>query len=191
MGIMGESSAAHYSVFETAGRFCAVVWTRVGIRGFLLPELHAASIEEHVLARHSMAKPAAPPPVVTRLIEDVRRYFAGQRVDFSGIALDLGAQCDSWRRIYAAARRVGWGQTTTYGALAKELHAHTKFARDVGQAMAKNPVPLIIPCHRVLAAGGKLGGFSAPGGTTAKMQMLRLEDVRVAAPPPAQQSFEL
>ena len=72
-------------------------------------------------------------------------------------------------------RRVGWGRTTTYGTLAKELGAEREGARDVGQAMAKNPVALIIPCHRVLAAGGKVGGFSAPGGSAAKIRMLALE----------------
>ncbi|WP_037170968.1 MGMT family protein, partial [Rhizobium sp. Pop5] len=91
--------------------------------------------------------------------------------------------------IYAAARRVGWGHTTTYGALAKELGVGPEAARDVGQAMAKNPVALIIPCHRVLAAGGKIGGFSAPGGSSSKARMLELEGVQLGPPPPAQQSL--
>jgi methylated-DNA-[protein]-cysteine S-methyltransferase len=94
-------------------------------------------------------------------------------------------------RIYEAARRVAWGQTTTYGALAKELGTGWEGARDVGQAMAKNPVPLIIPCHRVLAAGGKVGGFSAPGGSASKARMLQLEGVDVAPPEPAQRSLGL
>jgi methylated-DNA-[protein]-cysteine S-methyltransferase len=84
---------------------------------------------------------------------------------------------------------VGWGHTTTYGALAKEIGAGREGARDVGQAMAKNPVPLIIPCHRVLAAGGKIGGFSAPGGAAAKVRMLQLEGIRVAQPEAAQPSL--
>ena len=80
-----------------------------------------------------------------------------------------------FEKIYAAARRVGWGCTTNYGTLAKELGAGPEAARDVGQTMAKNPVALIIPCHRVLAAGGKVGGFSAPGRSAAKIRMLALE----------------
>jgi methylated-DNA-[protein]-cysteine S-methyltransferase len=91
--------------------------------------------------------------------------------------------------IYAATRRVGWGRTTTYGTLAKELGAGPEAARDVGQAMAKNPVALIIPCHRVLAAGGKVGGFSAPGGSAAKIRMLALEGIHLEPPAPAQQSL--
>ena len=81
------------------------------------------------------------------------------------------------------------GYTTTYGTLAKELGAGPEAARDVGKAMARNPVALIIPCHRVLAAGGKVGGFSAPGGSAAKRRMLALEGVHLDPPPPAQQSF--
>jgi methylated-DNA-[protein]-cysteine S-methyltransferase len=73
--------------------------------------------------------------------------------------------------------------------LAKELAAGPQGARDIGQAMANNPIPLIIPCHRVLAAGGKLGGFSAPGGGTAKLRMLEFEGVHVGPPASAQQSL--
>ena len=85
-------------------------------------------------------------------------------------------------KIYTAARRLGWGETTTYGALAKQFGADWEIARDVGQAMAKNPIPLIIPCHRVLAAGGKIGGFSAPGGAATKAKMLEMEGVRLGEP---------
>jgi methylated-DNA-[protein]-cysteine S-methyltransferase len=126
---------------------------------------------------------------VAEAVAAVKRYFAGEETDFSGFALDLGEQEAFFKDIYAAARRVGWGRTTTYGTLAKELGAGPEAARDVGQAMAKNPVALFIPCHRVLAAGGRVGGFSAPGGSTAKIRMLELEGVQVGPPMPAQRSF--
>jgi methylated-DNA-[protein]-cysteine S-methyltransferase len=122
-------------------------------------------------------------------IAAVKRYFEGEETDFAGFTLDLGEQDPFFKQIYAAARRVGWGHTTTYGTLAKDLGAGPEAARDVGQAMARNPVALIIPCHRVLAAGGKVGGFSAPGGSAAKIRMLALEGVHLEPPPPAQQSF--
>jgi methylated-DNA-[protein]-cysteine S-methyltransferase len=128
---------------------------------------------------------------VAEVIKATQRYFAGEPVDFSDVRLDLDGEVAFFQRIYAALRRVGWGQTTTYGTLAKELGAGPKAAQDVGQAMAQNPVPLIIPCHRVLAAGGKVGGFSAPGGSTAKIRMLELEGVRVGLPEPAQRSLGL
>jgi methylated-DNA-[protein]-cysteine S-methyltransferase len=112
----------------------------------------------------------------------VKRYFEGEETDFSGFRLDLGEQDPFFERVYAAARHVGWGHTTTYGALAMELGAGPEAARDVGQAMARNPVALIIPCHRVLAAGGKVGGFSAPGGSAAKVRMLELEGPSLIEP---------
>ncbi|MBV8439115.1 MAG: MGMT family protein, partial [Hyphomicrobiales bacterium] len=118
-----------------------------------------------------------------------KQYFDGEETDFSRVKLDLGEEDAFFARIYAALRRVGWGRTTTYGALAKEVGAGREAARDVGQAMARNPSPLIIPCHRVLAAGGKIGGFSAPGGSTTKIRMLELEGVRLGPPEAAQQSF--
>jgi methylated-DNA-[protein]-cysteine S-methyltransferase len=127
---------------------------------------------------------------VAEAIAAVKRYFEGEQMDFSGVRLDLGGQDPFFERIYQAARRVEWGHTTTYGALAKELGAGPEAARDVGVAMARNPVALIIPCHRVLAAGGKVGGFSAPGGSAAKKRMLALEGVRLDPPSPGQQSFQ-
>ena len=110
-------------------------------------------------------------------------------MDFSRVRLDLAGQGAFFVQIYDALRPVGWGRTTTYGALAKEVGAGREAARDVGEAMARNPAPLIIPCHRVLAAGGKIGGFSAPGGSKTKALMLELEGVRVRPPEEAQQSF--
>ncbi len=116
------------------------------------------------------------------MIARARRYFDGEQIDFSDAKLDLHDQEPFFREVYNAVRQVKWGQTTTYGTVAKALGDNPEAARDVGQAMARNPVPLIIPCHRVLAAGGRVGGFSAPGGTVAKQRMLELEGVRVAAP---------
>jgi methylated-DNA-[protein]-cysteine S-methyltransferase len=137
----------------------------------------------------SGGKVVEPPPDIASVIETVRRYFEGSKVDFSDLNLDLDGQDDLFKQIYALVRRLEWGQTTTYGALAKEIDADPRLARDVGQAMAKNPIPLIIPCHRVLAAGGKVGGFSAPGGAQSKVRMLQLEGIAVAPEPPAQASL--
>lgn len=179
----------YYSVFETDSGFCGIVWNDAGITRFQLPTISENSTENLVLRRAPTARSAAPPSVVERVIDGVKRYFAGDRVDFSDIALDMGDQNDLFRNIYAAARRIGWGHTSTYGTIAKELGLGPEAARDVGQAMAKNPVALIIPCHRVLAAGGKIGGFSAPGGSLSKARMLELEGVRLAPPEPLQQSL--
>src|SRR5437868_2834643 len=159
---MGRT-ADHYLIFETAGGFCGIAWNNLGITRFQLPTRSAEATERRLRRRMQGAKPGAPTPEVVEAIAAVKRYFEGEETDFSGVPLDLGEQDAFFEKIYEAARRIGWGHTTTYGALAKELGAGPEAARDVGQAMAKNPVALIIPCHRVLAAGGKVGGFSAPG----------------------------
>ncbi|AJD39672.1 methylated-DNA--[protein]-cysteine S-methyltransferase [Rhizobium sp. SEMIA 4085] len=181
--------AHQYLIFETVGGFCGIAWNEIGITRFQLPTKAADATERLLLRRLPAAESGTPTPEVAEAIAAVKRYFNGKETDFSGVKLDLEGQDAFFQSIYAAARRVGWGRTTTYGALAKELGAGPEAAKDVGQAMAKNPVALIIPCHRVLAAGGKIGGFSAPGGSNSKLRMLELEGVRLAPPQPAQQSL--
>jgi methylated-DNA-[protein]-cysteine S-methyltransferase len=185
---MGQT-AHRYLVFETAGGFCGIAWNDVGITRFQLPTGSAEATERLLLRRLPDAQPGAPTPGVTEAVAAVTRYFAGNETDFAGFTLDLSEQDSFFKEIYAAARRVGWGRTTTYGTLAKELGAGPEAARDVGEAMAKNPVALFIPCHRVLAAGGKVGGFSAPGGAATKLRMLALEGVDVEQFRPAQRAF--
>lgn len=179
-----------YLIFETAGGFCGIEWSDAGVTRFQLPTKSADSTERLLLRRLPAAEPGKPTPQILDAVAAVKRYFEGEEIDFSTVAVDLDGQDAFFRDIYAAARRIGWGRTTTYGTLAKELGVGPEAARDVGQAMAKNPVALIIPCHRVLAAGGKIGGFSAPGGSTSKLRMLELEGVHVGPPPPAQQSLD-
>jgi methylated-DNA-[protein]-cysteine S-methyltransferase len=182
-------TAQHYFVFETARGFCGIAWNAVGITRFQLPVKSVEAAGRLLLRKAQRAVPGIPTPEVAEAVAAAKRYFAGEQTDFSSVTLDLGDQDAFFRQVYDAARQVGWGRTTTYGTLAKELGAGPEAARDVGQAMAKNPVPLIIPCHRVLAAGGKVGGFSAPGGAETKIHMLKLEGVNLDPPPPAQRSF--
>jgi len=183
-------TARHYLIFETAGGFCGIAWNDAGITRFQLPARSAAATERNLLRRVPGAAPGIPTSQVLEAVAAAQQYFQGENVDFSRFQLDLDEQGSLFKDIYAAARRVGWGRTTTYGTLAKELGVGPEGARDVGQAMANNPVPLIIPCHRVLAAGGKVGGFSAPGGSAAKIHMLELEGVHFGSPPPPQQSLD-
>jgi methylated-DNA-[protein]-cysteine S-methyltransferase len=185
---MGQT-AHQYLIFKTAAGFCGIAWSERGITRFQLPTKSAEGTERLLLRRLPDAEPHEPPPAVAEAVVAVKRYFEGKETDFSGFELDLEEQDALFKQIYAATRKIAWGQTTTYGALAKELGAGPEAARDVGQAMAKNPVALIIPCHRVLAAGGKIGGFSAPGGSSTKLRMLEMEGVHVGPPEPAQQSL--
>ena len=181
----------HYHIFEAARGHCGIAWSDAGVTRFQLPDSGTDATERNLLRRLPGAAPATPPPAVADAVHAAKRYFAGEKIEFSDVELDLEGQDEFFRRVYAAARRIGWGQTTTYGALAREFGDGWEIARDVGQAMAKNPVALIIPCHRVLAAGGKPGGFSAPGGTASKIKMLELENIHLRPPASAQQSFGL
>ncbi|HEY1886294.1 MAG TPA: methylated-DNA--[protein]-cysteine S-methyltransferase [Roseiarcus sp.] len=185
---MGEA-AQHYHVFKTAMGFCAIAWSDAGVARFQLPTKSAEAAERLISRRAVSAEPGAPAADVAAIVASAQRYFAGEEMDFSSVRVDLAGQDAFFAQIYDALRRVGWGRTTTYGALAKEVGAGREAARDVGEAMARNPTPLIIPCHRVLAAGGKIGGFSAPGGSKTKARMLELEGVRIGPPEEAQQSF--
>jgi methylated-DNA-[protein]-cysteine S-methyltransferase len=168
-------SGRHYHLFDTKLGVAGIAWSDDGITRFRLPDPDRAAAERDVKTKGT---PAEPPAAIAAVVEEAKRYFAGERIDFSAIKLDL-ASIDAFRRaIYDALRKVGFGETVTYGELAKRAGADApQVAQDVGVAMARNPVPLIIPCHRVLAAGGKLGGFSAPGRTEAKQRMLALEGV--------------
>ena len=172
-------TTSRYVIFETARGFCGIAWNGFAIIALRLPARSADAAERLLRRRATGAAPGSPPPAVAEVVTSVQRYFAGEEADFSAVELDLNAQEPFARQIYEAARRVRWGHTTTYGALAKQLGAGPEAARDVGQAMAHNPVPLIIPCYRVLAAGNRIGGFSAPGGSAAKRHMLELEGVQV------------
>src|SRR3984893_12532693 len=145
--LMGRT-AHHYLIFETAGGFCGIAWNSVGITRFRLPTRSAKATERILLRRVPGAEPGALTPEVAKAVAAVKRYFEGEETDFSGFGLDLGEQDPFFERIYAAARRVAWGHTTTYGALANELGAGPEAARDVGQAMARNPLNGFCPNSR-------------------------------------------
>jgi methylated-DNA-[protein]-cysteine S-methyltransferase len=182
------SITAGHAVLETVIGFVGIAWTEKGLIRLCLPERSREAVERRLLLHPRVSASTAQPPWVVALVAAVRDYMAGKDVDFSGVPVDLDG-VDGFRlSIYDAARQLGFGQTTTYGELAR-LAGHPGLARETGAALGANPVPLVIPCHRILAAGGKIGGFSAPGGSATKEKMLTLEGVRVGPPPPAQVSF--
>jgi methylated-DNA-[protein]-cysteine S-methyltransferase len=133
-----------------------------------------------LLRRHPGAREATPPEEVARAIEGIVALVAGERRDLSDVVLDLTDVPEFNRRIYAVARTIKPGATLTYGAIAAELGEPD--ARGVGEAMGQNPCPIIVPCHRVVAAGGKTGGFSAPGGAATKRRLLAIEGASADAP---------
>ena len=183
---------SRYQLFRTAAGVAALGWNGTGVTCLRLPAPTGSETERSLLRRAPGAMRTQPPAEVRAVIDAAIRYFAGERVDFFAVPVDLGEQSPFFARVYDRVRKLGWGETSTYGAIARILDVGPEYARDVGQAMAGNPVPLIIPCHRVTAAGGKIGGFSAPGGSMSKARMLELEGVRLGPVPPVspQQGFD-
>lgn len=167
----GES----YLLLETPIGQCGLAWSERGLVRLQLPDTSREATERRIASRN---RTRATVPLPARLAADVdllRAYFAGAAVDLCPIVVDLGHCPDFHREIYAECRRIPWGETSTYGALAGRVGAPGA-ARGVGQAMARNPVPVVVPCHRVLASGQAWGGFSAPGGLTTKQRLLDLEE---------------
>jgi methylated-DNA-[protein]-cysteine S-methyltransferase len=173
--------SSHYCVFETDIGLCGIAWSERGATRFQLPEADRDATEKRLRGGLEGPTPTTPPPPIARAIADARRYFAGEPVDFSSVDVDLTGIGDFYRKVYEAARRIGWGETATYGELAARVGSPGA-ARGVGQALSRNPVAVIIPCHRILASGNKVGGFSAFGGTDSKQRLLALEGVRLGAP---------
>ena len=180
-----SEQTAHHHLFDTAIGECGVAWNARGLTGVQLPEKDRGQTELRLAVKCRSTQTDDAPPWIQSVISDIQRYLAGQPVDFSAITVDLDGVDDYRRKLYAALRDIGFGRTTTYGELAKQLGATDwEGARDVGEAMGRNPVPIVIPCHRVLAAGGKIGGFSAYGGPTTKQKLLELEGVSLDKTPP-------
>ena len=173
----------HYLIFDTQGGPCGIAWTAAGVVRFQLPGEDAVTTRRLLLRHLPEAEAAEPPPSVRQAVAAAQRYFAGEEADFTTVPLDLAGQSDFFLKVYDAARRVHWGETTTYGELARRA-GYPDAARAVGQAMGRNPVPIIIPCHRVLASGGKPGGFSAHGGVDTKQRLLALEGIGLKSSTP-------
>jgi methylated-DNA-[protein]-cysteine S-methyltransferase len=170
-----------YTLFGTAIGRCGIAWTDRGVCAVQLPHADDADTGRR-LARHFGAVESAPPPAVRQAIERIASLLAGGSDDLADIALDIDGLPDFERRVYDEARRIPPGRTATYGQIASAL-GEPGAARAVGRALGRNPYPLIVPCHRVLAAGGGYGGFSAPGGVTTKLRLLAIERARPHAGP--------
>jgi methylated-DNA-[protein]-cysteine S-methyltransferase len=169
-----------FTVFETALGWAAVGWNERGLVAVRLPAADRLRAEAGLRRRLLEAVEAEPPPAVAEVIADIQALLAGGKPDFTGAPLDLSHTPDFQARVYAIARAIPPGETLTYGQVAERL-GDKLLARDVGEALGKNPWPIVVPCHRVTAAGGKLGGFSAPGGRATKLKLLALEGAKAAA----------
>jgi methylated-DNA-[protein]-cysteine S-methyltransferase len=168
-------TAHGFTLFDTALGPCAIAWGERGVVAVQLPEADANATRTRIRKRCPDAQEASPPSEVQRAIDGIVALLRGEASDLTTVALDMGNVDAFERRIYEILRTIPPGATLTYGELATRLGEGD--ARDVGQAMGRNPFPIIVPCHRVVAAGGKTGGFSAPGGVSTKLRMLAIESV--------------
>lgn len=167
-----------YCMFETPLGPCGIAWRKRGDQSavalFQLPEATPEMTEARIAQGSGAREATTPPPEIGEVINRVRKHLRGEIQDFRDAAVDLDGAGLFVRRVYEATREIPAGQTRTYGELSNAL-GRPAAARAVGQALARNPIPLIIPCHRVLAAGGRPGGFSAHGGRATKATLLAIE----------------
>ena len=163
-----------FALFATPIGRCAIVWSERGIAAVRLPERRDSETRARIVKRFPHAREALPPRLVQDALERIVALLQGQAIDLSSIALDLDGVPDFDREVYRVARSIPCGSTTTYGEIAARLNEPGS-ARDVGMALARNPFAIVVPCHRVLAAGGKAGGFSAMGGLKTKLRLLMIE----------------
>jgi methylated-DNA-[protein]-cysteine S-methyltransferase len=164
-----------FHIFPTAIGPCGIAWSAEGLTRFQLPERDNAALLQRMAMADRSAR-ALPSPIA-KAVEELERYFRGEEINFSTLRLDLRA-CGPFRKaVYAATRSVRWGSVATYGEIASVIGSPGA-ARAVGHALSRNPIAVIIPCHRILAAGGKIGGFSAHGGAEMKARLLEIEGAR-------------
>ena len=166
-----------FAIFETAIGRCAIAWGEGGVIGVHLPEQSDTAMRARLHRQHPQARETNPSPNIESAINDIRRLMDGQKQDLSAIPLDMSTVPEFEQRVYAEARSIPPGETLTYGDIATRL-GDVSLSRAVGQALGRNPFPIVVPCHRVLAAGGKSGGFSAPGGVETKRRLLEIEGAR-------------
>src|SRR5689334_16215085 len=164
----------HYALFDTPLGWCGIAWNERGVSGVQLPEGREPQTRSRMLQRFPNAQEVQPPPHVQEAVAAMSALLRGQSTDLTAIALDMERVPPFHRKVYEAARAIAAGTTLTYGEVAKRIGAPGA-ARAVGQALGKNPFAIVVPCHRVLAAGGKMGGFSANGGIATKLKMLTIE----------------
>jgi methylated-DNA-[protein]-cysteine S-methyltransferase len=172
--VTAHTADAGCALFATSLGRCGIAWSERGIVAVQLPEANDRATLARIARSLPGAHEAAPPPTVQRAIDAIAALLRGEPDDLRSIELDLDGVPDFHRRVYAIARGIPPGRTLTYGEIAAQL-GDAGAARAVGQALGRNPFTLVVPCHRVLAAGNRPGGFSANGGITTKLRLLTIE----------------
>jgi len=170
-----------FAIFDTAIGTCGIVWNARGVAGVQIHDGTEAATRSRLLRRFAGAQEAKPPAHVQQAIDGVVALLRGEKRDLNDVTIDTDGLPELNRKVYVIARTIPPGSTLTYGEIAERL-GDKRLAREVGQALGQNPIPLIVPCHRVLAAGGKTGGFSAPGGVVSKLSLLTIEGAQPNGP---------
>jgi methylated-DNA-[protein]-cysteine S-methyltransferase len=172
---------AHFTLFPTRLGDCGIAWRGDTVIATRLPGASAADTSAQLAARTG-ATQGEPPPAIRKAMASITALLDGQRTDLRFIGCDFGGIDPFAAQVYAATRAIPAGQTLTYGALALQL-GNQQLAQNVGRALGRNPFPIIVPCHRVMGANGKLTGFSATGGVETKRKMLAIECARMGQAP--------
>ncbi|MCM0019240.1 MAG: methylated-DNA--[protein]-cysteine S-methyltransferase [Tagaea sp.] len=172
---------SYFSLFPTALGDCGIAWRGETVVATCLPGKNAAATS-HRLAARSGATKGEPPPAIERAIAGIAALLDGDKTDLAFIACDFDGIEPFAAQVYALTRAIPAGTTATYGAIALRL-GDKRLARRVGQALGRNPFPIVVPCHRVIGADDKLTGFSANGGTATKLKMLAIEGARIGEAP--------
>src|SRR6266446_3649088 len=178
-------TASGFALFDTAIGRCGIAWGECGVAGVQLPEAGEAETRARMLHRFPAAGETAPPPGIRQAVEGIVALLRGEASDLAGVALDMDQVPEFHRRVYDAARTISPGETLSYGDIARQVGVPGA-ARAVGQALGRNPFPIVVPCHRVIAAGGRIGGFSAQGGIATKRRMLAIESAWIDGDPARQ-----
>ena len=169
-----------YALFDTAIGHAGIAWSEAGLTACHLPEMDQETARRSFLRRVPDAVEASVSKALAATVTDIQALMRGEKVDLAGVPLDLSRTPEFHARVYEIARAIPAGETLTYGEIATRL-GDKRLARDVGAALGKNPWPIVVPCHRVTAAGGKPGGFSARGGVNTKLKLLGIEGARAVA----------
>lgn len=165
-----------HTLFTTDFGTCALSWGEEGLTGFQLPDETDAKTRARISAKDGADEAAGTVPAwVGEVIRKVRLHLSGKPQDFTGTPIAWRQVSGFQKSVYVEARGIGAGEIRSYGDISAALSLGPEGARAVGAALGSNPWPLIVPCHRVVSADGKMTGFSAPGGVRTKTRLLVLE----------------
>lgn len=174
--------ALGHCLFATAIGDCGIAWTADALAAVQLPESTREGTRRRLLRYTGEVPEQAPPAFVQAAIRRTQALLQGAHDDLADLPLDLEGIPEFHRRVYEVTRAIPPGEVLTYGEVARRI-GEPNASRAVGQALGRNPFAPVIPCHRVMAAGGRSGGFSAEGGAMTKLRMLEIEGAKLGGEP--------